>query len=37
MSGVRLSNEKGVVLDLRGVQLGVEISANLVSITITMK
>ena len=37
VSGVRLRNEKGVVLDLRGAKLGVEVSANLALITITMK
>jgi hypothetical protein len=35
--GVRLRNEKGVVLELRGAKLGVEVSANLALITITMK
>jgi hypothetical protein len=29
VSGVRLRNEKGVVLELRGAKLGVEVSANL--------
>ena len=37
VSGVRLRNEKGVVLELRGAKLGVEVSANLALITITMK
>jgi hypothetical protein len=37
VSGVRLHNEKGVVLELRGAKLGVEASANLALITITMK
>ncbi len=37
VSGVRLRNEKGVVLDLRGGKLGMEISANLALIAITMK
>ena len=37
VSGVRLRNEKGVVLELRGAKLGVEISANLALIAITMK
>jgi hypothetical protein len=37
VSGVRLRNEKGVVLELRGAKLGVEVSANLAVITITMK
>jgi len=37
VSGVRLRNEKGVVLVLRGAKLGVEVSANLALITITMK
>jgi hypothetical protein len=37
VSDARLRNEKGVVLELRGVKLGVEISANLASIIITMK
>ena len=37
ISGVRLRNEKGVVLELRGAKLGVEVSANLAVITITMK
>jgi hypothetical protein len=37
VSGVRLRNEKGVVLDLRGAKLGVEVSANVALITITMK
>lgn len=36
-SGVKLSNEKGVVLILRGAKLGVEASANLPIVTITMK
>lgn len=36
-SGVRLHNEKGVVLVLRGAKLGVEASANLPIVTITMK
>ena len=34
---MRLRNEKGVVLELRGAKLGVEVSANLAIITITMK
>ena len=37
VSGVRLRNEKGVVLELRGAKLGVEVSANLALIAITMK
>jgi hypothetical protein len=37
VSGVRLRNENGVVLELRGAKLGVEVSANLTLITITMK
>jgi hypothetical protein len=37
VSGVRLRNGKGVVLELGGVKLGVEVSANLALITITMK
>ena len=37
VSGVRLRNEKGVMLELRGAKLGVEVSANLALITITMK
>jgi hypothetical protein len=37
VSGVRLRNEKGVLLELRGAKLGVEASANLALITITMK
>ena len=37
VAGVRLRNEKGVVLELRGAKLGVEVSANLAVITITMK
>ena len=37
VSGVRLRNEKGVVLELRGAKLGVEVSANLALITITME
>jgi hypothetical protein len=37
VSAVRLRNEKGVVLALRGAKLGVEVSANLAVITITMK
>ena len=37
VSGVRLRNQKGVVLDLRGAKLGVEVSANWALITITMK
>jgi len=37
VSGVRLRNEKGVVLELRGAKLGIEVSANLALITITMK
>jgi hypothetical protein len=37
VSGVRLRNEKGVVLELRGAKLGVEVSANLALTTITMK
>jgi len=37
VSGVRLRNEKGVVLELRGAKLGVEASVNLALITITMK
>src|SRR4029077_16410766 len=37
VSGGRLRNEKGVVLELRGAKLGVEVSANLTLITITMK
>jgi len=37
ISGVRLSNEKGVVLELRGAKFGVEASANLAVVTITMK
>jgi len=37
VSGARLRNEKGVVLELRGAKFGVEASANLASITITMK
>jgi hypothetical protein len=37
VSGVRLRNEKGVELVLRGAKLGVEVSANLALITITMK
>ena len=37
VSGVRLRNEKGVVLELRGAKLGVEVSANLAIVTITMK
>jgi hypothetical protein len=37
VSGVRLRNEKGVVLELRGAKLGVEVSANLALVTITMK
>jgi hypothetical protein len=37
VSSVRLGNEKGVVLELRGAKLGVEVSANLALITITMK
>ena len=36
VSGVRLRNEKGVVLELRGAKLGVEVSANLAIITIMM-
>ena len=36
-SGVKLRNEKGVVLVLRGAKLGVEASANLPIVTITMK
>jgi hypothetical protein len=34
---VWLRNEMGVVLDLRGGKLGMEISANLALIAITMK
>ena len=37
VSAVRLRNEKGVVLELRGAKLGVEASANLPLVTITMK
>jgi hypothetical protein len=37
VSVVRLRNEKGVVLELRGAKLGVEASANLPIVTITMK
>ncbi|MBR0752587.1 hypothetical protein JQ604_10365 [Bradyrhizobium jicamae] len=37
VSAVKLRNEKGVVLELRGVKLGAEASANLPLITITMK
>ena len=37
VSGVRLRKEKGVVLELRGAKLGVEVSANLALIAITMK
>jgi hypothetical protein len=37
VSAVRLRNEKGVVLALRGAKLGVEVSANLALVTITMK
>jgi hypothetical protein len=37
VSGVRLRNEKGVVLELRGAKFGMEVSANLALITITMK
>jgi hypothetical protein len=37
VSGVRLRNEKGVVLELRGAKFGVEASASMASITITMK
>ena len=36
-AGVKLRNEKGVVLVLRGAKLGVEASANLPVVTITMK
>jgi hypothetical protein len=36
-SGVRLRNEKGVLLVLRGAKLGVEASANLPIVTVTMK
>jgi hypothetical protein len=34
---LKLRNEKGVVLELRGAKLGVEVSANLPLVTITMK
>lgn len=37
VSAVKLRNEKGVVLELRGAKLGVEVSANLPLVTITMK
>ena len=37
VSGIRLRNEKGVVLELRGAKFGIEASANLASISITMK
>jgi hypothetical protein len=37
ISAVKLRNEKGVVLELRGAKLGVEVSANLPLVTITMK
>jgi hypothetical protein len=37
VSAVKLRNEKGVVLELRGAKLGAEVSANLPSVTITMK
>jgi hypothetical protein len=37
VSAVKLRNDKGVVLDLRGAKLGVEASANLPVIAITMK
>jgi hypothetical protein len=37
VAAVRLRNERGVVLELRGAKLGVEVSANLALITITMK
>ena len=37
VSSVRLRNEKGVVLELRGAKLGVEVSANLALVTVTMK
>lgn len=37
ISVVRLRNEKGVLLQLRGAKLGVELSANMTAISITMK
>jgi hypothetical protein len=37
VSAVKLRNEKGVVLELRGAKFGVEASANAALITITMK
>ena len=37
VSGMKLRNEKGVVLELRGAKFGMEVSANLALITITMK
>jgi hypothetical protein len=37
ISAVKLRNEKSVVLELRGAKLGVEVSANLPLVTITMK
>ena len=37
VSAVRLQNANGVVLDLRGAKLGVELSANLAYVTITMQ
>ena len=36
VAGVRLQNANGVVLVLRGAKLGVELSANLTHVTITM-
>lgn len=37
ISGVRLRNERGVVLELRGARFGVEASANWALIAITMR
>jgi hypothetical protein len=37
VSAVKLRNEKGVVLELRGAKLGIEVSANIPIVSITMK
>jgi hypothetical protein len=37
VSVAKLRNEKGVVLELRGAKLGIEVSANIPIVTITMK
>jgi hypothetical protein len=37
VSGVRLQNPNGVILPLRGAKLGVELSASVACISITME